>query len=135
MKRIKITVAIPTWALSYIANGDDGGEYMTTYEKEVINNYNIELLYPVDQEEGEWNPESYFSRTPLFGKACSVEDWVVMIDNVKELPRRKMKIGDIVYDDIFHVLVEICDIKDNEYIIWNGKKKDTRRKEELSQEG
>ena len=70
---------IPTYALSYLVNGDASNltEDEIKQIDEICREQGIELVVPIsDSVEG--GVEPYFISTPLFGKPTEVEDCIII---------------------------------------------------------
>ena len=81
MKKVKTLrgVCIPTWALSYLVDGDDSGldaedkKLVDEWVEKTRNGGRIDVCPPSDGE-------PYFDPCPAFGLACDVEDCDVVVD-------------------------------------------------------
>lgn len=76
----KTVEEVPTWAFGRIFNGDATG--LTNEEVEMIDgwmyDWKVVAVSPVLDEDGEARP--YFSKYPLFGLPCEVEDCEILYE-------------------------------------------------------
>lgn len=72
---------IPTWALSYLVNGDATGLKKSEIKMidQLLRTQRIELVCPI-MDSIECGTQPYFTTEPLFGKATEVEDCIVIYD-------------------------------------------------------
>ena len=73
---------IPTYALSYLINGDNSG--LDDQDKQNIDSYMSKFYNLAEDHDGyvifsQENEEEYFSSHPEFGLACNVQDCIILI--------------------------------------------------------